>query len=69
MVDTSFCRLALSGHFLRPLCRPNDSNDGLDEARLIRDTLQVDIYAFRPGEILGTILLGTRANTAKEKGC
>ena len=27
MADTSFCRLVLSGHRLRPLCRPNDPNE------------------------------------------
>jgi len=28
MADSSFCRLALSGHRLRPLCPPNDPNEG-----------------------------------------
>ena len=38
MADTSFCRLALAGHRLRPVCRPNDPNEGLAEAKLIRQT-------------------------------
>ena len=38
MPDTSFCRLALSGYQLPPLCRSDDLTRGLAEAKPIRLT-------------------------------